>query len=163
MRKKMMFIIISSLILTISIIGIFSFASTDKNGAALGDIFKKYKVDKEIKDDKTLVKVGDIEIKKSDIEYQKESSKASGVIKSDKDIINEILGNKLMLREAEKAGISIDDNTVKKYMDDLRNNLPRDEAGYEEYKQFIANSGWTEDEYWEKAFPVYKDAYIIGK
>lgn len=68
-----------------------------------------------------------------------------------------------MLKKAVKAGVSIDNKTVKEYMDDIRTNLPRDKKGYEEFKQFIANSGWTEDEYWEKAFPVYKNAYIVGK
>ncbi len=110
-----------------------------------------------------FAKAGEIEILKSEVADRKESNSLYGLEQSDKEIVEEMVLKRLLEKEAEKAGISFTDEEVQFYMDETRRRLPEDDRGYEEFKRYIEIKGWSEDQYWTEAFPVYKRSYIIGK
>ena len=161
--KKRSLVIIATSLLILSISIAYSFADSNNNGNALGNIFKKYKIEKEVVRDKVLIKEGSIEITQNDVDYQKAFYKAQGVDVNEDEIKNKLIIKELLLKEAKDSGISISDDETRKYMNEIREKLPLDKSGYEEYKSFMDSCGWTEDEYWEKSLIVYKNAYITGK
>ena len=110
-----------------------------------------------------FAKAGDVEILKSEVADRKETNSHLGVEQTEKEIVEEMVLKRLLEKEAEKAGISLSDEEVQFYMDETRRSLPKDEKGYKEFKHIIEKRGWTEDQYWIEAFPVYKRSYIIGK
>lgn len=128
-----------------------------------GKVFDQYWNGAEEKNDSVLAQAGDIKITTSKVKYLKELNSAFGVEKSEMEIISQLILEELLLKEAEKVGVVISDEEVRQYMDEVRVNMPNDKVGYDTFMLFIRNSGWTEDEYWIKSFPVYKKAYTIGK
>ena len=128
-----------------------------------GKVFNQYWNGTEEKNDSDLAQAGDIKITTSKVKYLKELNGAFGVEKSEMEIISQLILEELLLKEAEKVGVVISDEEVRHYMDEVRANMPNDKVGYDTFMLFIRNSGWTEDEYWIKSFPVYKKAYTIGK
>ena len=163
MRIKYIIAVVSVLLVLVCVSVVYGFASSANSGSTLGSIFKKYKVDKKFNSDKIIVKFNDFTITQDTVDYYKEYYNSYGIIKSQDEIISKIVADTLILKEAEKAGVSVKDEVVRENMNKIRENLPKDNTGYEEYLAFIEKSGWTEDEYWENSFSVYKKAYIIGK
>lgn len=162
MKKRNLFI--TAIVLFVFVTGVISYALVNNLGSEVGTIFKQYRVDKEKNNSKILAILDDnIKINQSDVDYQKQLFKAGGIEKNDNEIVSKIIGDKLMHREALNAGVTIDDDVIKKSMNDIKVNMPKDVEGYKQFNDFISSSGWTEDEYWENSFSVYKNAYIIGK
>ena len=158
-NKKMMFCVISILVLALTVSAIV-YATSDNKGALLGQIFKQYKVDQRGSGGK-VYESEDITITEDEIQYYKAMYSLDGVSKSDEEIKKKLIKDRLLLKEAEKAGVTLTDEEVKYNMEQTREGLHKSDETL--FISFLENAGMTEEEYWEKAFPVYKKAYIIGK
>ncbi len=158
-NKKMMICVISILVLALTVSAIV-FATSDNKGALLGQIFKQYKVDQKDSGGK-VYESEDIIITEDQLQYYKAMYSLDGVSKSDEEIKKKLITDMLLLEEAEKAGITLTDEEVKYNMEQTREGLHKSDETL--FISFLENAGMTEEEYWEKAFPVYKKAYIIGK
>lgn|GEM_PF-2905751 len=86
-----------------------------------------------------------------------------GVSVSDDEVIKKIVTDRLLYKEAVKAGVTLTDDEVWHYMNETKETMKKDPEVYKFYLSYLKDTGMTEDEYWEKSFPVYKRAYTTGK
>ena len=160
MRKNKFFIIVISTLLVIITASAIVLANTENIGARFGSIFKLFKADH--KDSENIVFQSDeITITEDEIKYYKEMNRINKLELSDEDIKKNLITNALLLKEAEKAGVSLTDEEVKKYMTQNIEGALKDPENT--FNSFLESAGMTKEEYLEKAFPVYKRNFIIGK
>jgi len=146
-------------IAVVSTIAIVSVTLGSDNHTLLGKIYKQANTEKS----QVVAKVNGKEIKSNSIEAMINSFELTGQKKSKKEIIEKIVIDELLLQQAEQNNIVISDEELNSVLEQLKDNFPRDEEGYKNFKNTLNGMGISEDEYWDMARPVYKKVFTIGK
>lgn len=163
MKKKNIAACLVAVLVLAALSAVYVIASNDNKGILLGQIYKQHNSDKESTESKIIYQSGNISITDEQINYYKSLYAIDGFNISDEEIIKKLVTDTLLYEEALKSGITLSDDEALENMKAVRETIKDDPEGYKTYQSFIESSGLTEDEYWEKALPVYKKAYTIGK
>lgn len=96
-------------------------------------------------------------VNKEEIECYIKERELTGIVTNEdrKEIINQVLVQKELTKEALNAGCEKTASEALAYIEELRKKLKLT-SNYNEYLEFISGTGMTEDEYWESKVEEYK-------
>lgn len=99
----------------------------------------------------------------------------SPVKKTDTNVLNDLIENRILYLEAQMQGVSISYDGAKKIMEAERkmmldavtgkvkySNMDEVKSQYEDLQQYIKGLGMTEDQYWTSTIPQYQESASIA-
>jgi hypothetical protein len=84
----------------------------------------------------------------------------------DKDKITDFVVKHVLIRKiAREKGITVSDNEVQEYMQQLRTFINNNSKAKEKFNIFLKSFGFTDEEFWssDETFIIYKSALLEGK
>lgn len=103
-----------------------------------------------IDEDGILCYVDGMEIRKKDFNVFKATSNSYGEIKADDVLLKEYIKTRLVINEAEKAGMVATEEEVEDYTNFLFDSFDEDDENYKILKEYAEEMGMTMDEYKEQ-------------
>jgi len=172
-RKK--YLILTILLIILTITSLAAYAAKDVLWENAGKDIKKINEDPN-KDSVVALVYGNGITKKEITKKDVESKKAFLTLQGEKPSANEILDaiayDKIVVQESKKRNLYPSRKETIDYMEKLRNiqeeaikNGAETDETYEEWKDYLAGRGMTEDEFWEsdEAIAGYQNSLAIAK
>ncbi|WP_427339899.1 SurA N-terminal domain-containing protein [Caloranaerobacter sp. DY30410] len=134
------------------------------------DIFKKElkEIDSKVKDiekDKTSRDVV-LEIGDEAITLQRFKTVGAMLKTEDKNKITDFIVKHVLIKKlAREKGITVSDDEVKEYIQQIRTFIDSNDKAKEKFNVFLESFGFTEEEFWssDKTFEIYRSALLEGK
>ncbi len=162
-KSRRSIIIILAAVLIISA-GIFASAEN----FSFGDMGKTIghqvvNIEKQSEDTKPVATVNGEKISYKQFEVYKTLINQNGKQLSDKDVLNKMIEQALIYSKAVESGISVSDQEAESALNSAVELLKQDKNQYSFMKNYIAELGMTESEYWKSMIQPYKEDLTIGK
>ncbi|KGG80259.1 hypothetical protein Y919_07380 [Caloranaerobacter azorensis H53214] len=164
--KNVKFITIITIVLSLLLLGVAVGASKIDSL----DIFKKELKEigtkvKDIEQDKTSRDVV-LEIGDEAITLQRFKTVGAMLKTEDKNKITDFIVKHVLIKKlAREKGITVSDNEVKEYIQQIRTFIDNNDKAKEKFNVFLESFGFTEEEFWssDRTFEIYKSALLEGK
>ncbi len=96
------------------------------------------------------------------VELLKNNYEIYGIERTDEEIIQKLAVNELLMKEAKTHGILVEDERIDEEINKALHSIKKDPEALKKFNDYLDAAGITEEEYVEKARPVYKRLLMIG-
>jgi len=158
MKKKKLIILLAVIVILGTII-LSAVASGTSKMSKAAEIHKNNKD----KPEEVVAIVNGKEIKSKNVKAIKEAQEIMNINKSEKEIIETIIIDHLLLKESEKHNITVTDEEVNNIIEFQKEALSNNKETYSELTDYVKALDMTEEEYWQMLRPIYKKRAILGK
>lgn len=114
----------------------------------------------------TILTINNYKVSQKTFDEYKESlnlAKNDNEKLTDKQVADKLIERELLYQEAQKQGLSLNEEEFKKTMDNVKSGIKNDTEAYNQLKDYLTGRGMTEEEYWKIAEPIYQKAFLIGQ
>ena len=94
-------------------------------------------------------------------DYAQQAAQSRNI--SEEQLIEYVVKEELLYREAQKNGITVSSTELAEYIASLQDAVANDSDTYNSLLSYCQGANITVDEYWELAYPVYEQIMVIAK
>lgn len=123
---------------------------------------QRIKVISDMNDTSVVATIGSTSISKKDFDTYKALLSLHSHNVSNKQVLDKIVEREVWYNEALKHNSTVSDHAVDQMVSTIKATIEGNAELSKELHEYLSGIGFSDSQYWERAKPLYKKAFIIG-